>query len=542
LNRTFVSLFLMLVLSSKAPGQDYLLENISITRLNDSNITRVTMIGEMVGEGALEYTNFEMVNPPRLVFDIPTATTIDRDLALEYWPPVKQISLQHQTDTGKGIRMIIEYEQGATYETKAVDDGIEIAFSDRPKPENTIQKMAAKPSWPEERINLVLEDGDILAALNLLSRKAGFNLVVSDLSERPLWVNLKNVTVEEALESILKATGNAYYMLGEVVVVMQQTEEKLPEELETRVYELKYADASELTESLREVLSPYAKIKILNPNSIQPVRYMLVSDSPEKHRLVEEIISNVDVAPKQMAISVKFIETNISGEEKLGIDWNKILEAKLTGAIPPTEGEGGPASGNLSAYSSWPPDRHSFTVGTLTLSEATAVLNYLQEEGKSRLLSDPTVTTSDGKEAKISVSTSIPIQTINRFSEGAVIQDIVTYEYREVGISLNVTPRINNEGRITLLCRPTVEEITGWVGPANNQQPVTTKRSVETEVVVANGETLVIGGLYKEAKIVNRSQVWLLGSIPILGHLFRYKTTTRAKTDLMIFITPQIID
>jgi len=362
------------------------------------------------------------------------------------------------------------------------------------------------------------------------------------LNEKPLWVNLSNVTVEEALEAILMATGNAYYTFGDVVVVMRQELEESRREFETRVYELKYADASELAESLQGLLSPNARIKILNPISTEPVRYMLVSDRRENHQLVEDIISNVDLPPRQIAISVKFIETNISGEDKLGIDWNKIVETKLTGAIPPTGGTEAPAFGNLSAYSSWPPGKNSFTLGTLTISEATAVLNYLQREGKSRLLSDPTVTTSDGKEARISVSTSIPIQTINRFSEGAVIQDIVTYEYREVGISLNVTPRVNKEGRITLVCKPTVEEITGWVGPENNQQPITTKRSVETEVVVADGATLVIGGLYKEAKIENVSKVWLLGSIPILGHLFRHKTTTDNKTDLMIFITPQIID
>jgi len=239
---------------------------------------------------------------------------------------------------------------------------------------------------------------------------------------------------------------------------------------------------------------------------------------------------------------VKFIESNITGEETFGIDWNKMVTMKLTGANPDvTTNETGFASG-YSAYSPWPPKKGSFVYGSLTVSEATAVLNYLHNSGKSRLLSDPSVTTTDGKQATISVTTTIPIQTINRFSEGSVIQDIVTYEYKEVGITLNVTPRINEQGRITLLCSPSVEEITGWVGPANNQQPITTKRSVETEVVAVDGETIVIGGLYKEGKIENESKLWLLGDIPILGHLFRTKTITKTKTDLMIFITPKIID
>lgn len=538
MNRIFLAFLSLFMLASEALGGDYQIEEVKITHFYDSNITRVTL----TGPGPLEYSNFEMVDPSRLVFNIPNAAMPDAPLALQYWPPVRRISFQHLIDPQRGISMIIEYEPGASYKIIGVSNGIEISFINPPKPDSLPQKSVTQPRWLKEKINLVLENGEISTALNLLSRKAGFNLVVSDLSEKALWVNLSNVTVEEALEAILMATGNAYYTFGDVVVVMRQELEESRREFETRVYELKYADASKLAESLQGLLSPNARIKILNPISSEPVRYVLVSDRPENHQLVEDIISNVDVPPKQIAISVKFIETNISGEDKLGIDWNKMVETKLTGAIPPTGGTEAPAFGNLSAYSSWPPDKNSFTLGTLTISEATAVLNYLQREGKSRLLSDPTVTTSDGKEARISVSTSIPIQTINRFSEGAVIQDIVTYEYREVGISLNVTPRVNKEGRITLVCKPTVEEITGWVGPENNQQPITTKRSVETEVVVADGATLVIGGLYKEAKIENVSKVWLLGSIPILGHLFRHKTTTDSKTDLMIFITPQIID
>jgi type II secretory pathway component GspD/PulD (secretin) len=392
-----------------------------------------------------------------------------------------------------------------------------------------------------------MEEGQVSSALNLISREAGFDLVVSDLNEKDIWVNLRQVPVEEAIGAILKASGNTYYVNGRVVVVTGQSEDK-KEGMETRAYRLKYADAVGFAEAVNEILSPGAEIKTVKASGgegsdaeTQP-RILLLTDTAEKHKMIQGLLADIDVKPKQIAISVKFIETNISGETKLGIDWNKSTETKLTDRDPSTSTDETSQSSGLMGYTPWPPKEGSFVWGTLTISEATAVLNYLDDSGNSRLLSDPSVTTSDGRKATISVTTTIPIQTVNRFSEGAVIQDIVTFDYKEVGIVLNVVPTINEQGRITLSCQPTVEEITGWVGPSNNQQPITTKRSVETEVVVTNGETVVIGGLYKESEIENESKLWLLGDIPVLGWLFKTNNTTTSKTDLMIFITPEIVE
>jgi general secretion pathway protein D len=174
----------------------------------------------------------------------------------------------------------------------------------------------------------------------------------------------------------------------------------------------------------------------------------------------------------------------------------------------------------------------------MNFSEVSLLLEFLKSTGRSKLLSNPSVTTSDGKPAMIDVVTTIPIQTINRFSEGAVIQDIATYQYKDIGITLEVTPRVNKDGYISLDCRPTVEEITGWVGPDDNRQPITSKRSVRTDVVVKSGETLVIGGLMKEGSIETVDGVWLLSDIPIIGEIFRHRSKQNLKTDLMILITP----
>jgi type II secretory pathway component GspD/PulD (secretin) len=131
---------------------------------------------------------------------------------------------------------------------------------------------------------------------------------------------------------------------------------------------------------------------------------------------------------------------------------------------------------------------------------------------------------------------------LNRFSEGGTIQDIVSFQDLDVGITLSVTPRMNENGFVTLDVEPVVEEITGFTGPAENQRPITSKRTVRTIVRVQNNETVVIGGLVRETDISTKSKVFLLGDIPLLGALFTHHKVEKQKTDLLIFITPRLIE
>ena len=170
------------------------------------------------------------------------------------------------------------------------------------------------------------------------------------------------------------------------------------------------------------------------------------------------------------------------------------------------------------------------------------MIDFLEQRGSSKLLSNPRVTTMDGEPASIHIQKVIPIQTINRFSEGAIIQDIVSYQDLEVGISLQVTPHIGDDSTITMEVKPVVEEIIGYTGNPNDLRPITSKRSVNTTVTVKNNETVALGGLLKESQIENEEKVFLLGHIPILGGLFTHRTTENQTTDLLILITPIIMD
>jgi len=181
-------------------------------------------------------------------------------------------------------------------------------------------------------------------------------------------------------------------------------------------------------------------------------------------------------------------------------------------------------------------------LGSLGIIQLLVVLDFIKSRGNSKLLSNPRVTTLDNETATMDVTTIIPIQTVNRLSQSDLTQDIVTFQDKEVGISLRVTPRINDDSILTLQINPIVEEIIGYAGTSDNQKPITSHRAVTTNVTVKNGETVALGGLIRESDIHNEDKLFFFGYLPIIGRLFNHKTTEHQTTELLILITPKILD
>src|SRR4030042_2860085 len=179
-------------------------------------------------------------------------------------------------------------------------------------------------------------------------------------------------------------------------------------------------------------------------------------------------------------------------------------------------------------------------LGHLSASQFGAVLDFLQEKTDSKLVSNPSLMAMDNEESSISVGTTVPVPRIQRGMGGQ--GDMVTFEYKEVNIQLNVTPHVGEDREIIMYVNPVIEEITGWVEYQEHRAPITDKRQVNSGVSVKSGETVVIGGLIKTQKMKTRSKVWLLGSLPLLGKLFQHESFEDKQTDLMIFITPKLIE
>lgn len=402
---------------------------------------------------------------------------------------------------------------------------------------------AARPA--PQNIDLQFARTDIQVVLNALASAVGFNLVVGPSVSGEIDVHLSGVDWEVALNTIVDANGYRYFWNGDVLVVLSAND-AANGGLEHRVIHLQYADPDVVKAALVNVLSPQGKIELVNgpatpgvaaENLGRPV--MILTEAPHLIDGVIALIDSLDVPVPQFEIEVKFVETDLNDQTNLGFSWPTRIDASIASDITSTDQTSVTETPKAAKYPI--PDGKIWKFGTLNIDELNGFVEFLRQNGSARILSDPRVTVLENEKATMQVTTTIPVQTLNRFTEGAVIQDIVDFQDLDVGITLTVIPRLNADGQITLDVEPVVEEITGYTGPPDNERPITAKRRVKTRVRVLDGETLVIGGLVKETKFTARNRVPFLGSIPILGALFTHKSEDSQKTDLLMFITPRLL-
>jgi len=396
----------------------------------------------------------------------------------------------------------------------------------------------------DEKISLQFDEVSITTVLNMIARQFNLNLVVSTQVEENISIRLDNVGLDDALMAILTPNGYNYYRSGNIIIV-KPFEMPVTGETVVKAITLDYVSPGAVVNAVEMLLSPKGKIKIIkNPepgsNSFGepiPTRIVIV-DVPEAIDLVVDFIEEIDRPEPQVAIEVKMIEMNVDGQTNVGFQWPTEISTRFHGISAGSESEGTSSTEALGQIDL--PDG-SWEWGKLSTAEVELMLEFLEKQGNSKLISDPRISTLNDHTAEIKVATVVPIQTINRFSEGGAVQDIVTFQDEEVGITLLVTPHVLDDGRIILDVNPTVAEIIGYSGTVDNQKPITSERSIRTKITVKNNESAVLGGLLKENKIEKEQKVFFLGSLPIIGGLFKHKSVQTSTTDLMILITPTII-
>jgi len=393
---------------------------------------------------------------------------------------------------------------------------------------------------PEGRkLSLALEDVPITSALDMIATQNGLNLVVAGEVSGEVTLRLENVDVATALDAILAANGYNYFVKDNVIVVKPVTSDAAGE-LESRVVTLKYVNPVTAEKAVASVKSARGSVTILDRGSENvpsggkyQANRIVVTDYPALVDRLVSVIEEIDIAERSIMIEARIIETTIDARTNIGLSWPTALTARLsddnaTSAITDAT--------DRSSAGVYDPQSGDWTWSKLSVGEVNWILNLLERDGNSRLVSDPRITTLENHEAVFKFETIIPIQTINRFTEGAATSDIVTFEDEEVGISLRVLPRINEGSTITMDVEPRVEDIIGYTGPSGNQKPITASRSISARITVDDGETVALGGLLKENEIENVQRVPLLGS-----WLFSSKSTEKNSTDLLILITPHIL-
>ncbi|MCH7877938.1 MAG: hypothetical protein IH914_01310 [candidate division Zixibacteria bacterium] len=401
----------------------------------------------------------------------------------------------------------------------------------------------------DERVTLNLEKMPLDDALSMIAAQYKLNMVVSGADKQIITLHLNSVSLKDALDAMLLPNGFNYYQRGEVIVVSSGANAGIGG-METMFYRLKYASASTAKIAVETIKSQYGKVEILNGASngdgegggptVIP-NALIIHDFPDNVLGIKALLAKLDVPDRMIMIEVKMIETKVDELDILGFNLPKSITARIsnttsTGSSVATSGSGNTAS---AGFIDLPNGRWDW--GTLSVDELAATLDFLQSSGKSKLISHPKLATLENHEAEFKVTTIIPVQTVNRFTQGSATSDIVTFQDIEVGITLRVTPRINDSGVITMDVFPQVQEIISFTGTLDQQKPITTQRSVHTVVTCKAGETIVIGGLLRENEIIREEKVFLLGDIPFLGGLFRHKRTEKETTDLLILITPTVM-
>lgn len=398
----------------------------------------------------------------------------------------------------------------------------------------------AGPFDTAKTISLDLNGVPLVQVIDAMSSQHHFNVVYAGKISGNVTMHLENVDLPSALAAVLMANGYTYIIRDDIVIV-KEADTEMPGDLTTRTFRLAYANPDAVAKAVQSQLSARGKVIVLGPDkalsatsaTVFKANVIVVTDYPGILNDVAVLLTQIDVPERTLLIEAKIIETSLSAENKLGLAWPTAVGGRATG-IPDAVTTKNAGGIDL--------DGGRWTWGTLSVEQLDATLRFLEIEGNSKLLSDPRITTTENHEAEIKIATVIPIQTLSRFTEGAATQDIVTFVDKEVGISLRVTARINSEGTITLDVKPQVDDIIGYTGPANNQRPIKTTRSISTRVTVQDGETVVLGGLLKDDTRKREQRVPVLGRIPLLGKAFFSSTSSeKSSTDLVIFITPKIV-
>jgi len=353
-----------------------------------------------------------------------------------------------------------------------------------------------------EMISINLRNVELETALIMLANTADKNLICDSAVAGKITVIFNEIPFKKALDLITDSFDLDYSYQDEIIYI--STAEKLAvknRKIVSRNFKLKNLS----TEAAAEILlANFEEIKIIDLNS----EGLIVSCEENEIKEIEAIIRQIDRPQKQIMIKARVEEISRSKIKELGINPNQLSELKI---IKNQKGD----IDELKV--SWP-----------------ETLRALNEEGLSNILANPSLMTVDRKKAKLIIGDQIPVK-LERVEDE---QTVSTISYIEAGIVLEFLPKILNDNQVLLEIKPSVNSI-GQV--LADGLPAVNSRSAETTVILANGETLAIGGLIKKDELHSVREVPILAEIPLLGKLFSAEEKNDIETELIIFITPEII-
>ncbi len=410
------------------------------------------------------------------------------------------------------------------------------------------------------KVTLDAEDASISFVLASIAKMSNCNIVLSlesgatggagtgtkeQKDEKKITVHLKEVPVEQAIGLVVKSVGLSYKFVGDNTFLVG-TAANISEEVGERSYIVNLNNVN--AEKMSKAFS-------ILPGKVTPIQgqnAVLINANPESYAQFAKLIETLDVPQKQIEIRARLIEVSINDSKKYGIDWSKLNHLTTILAEDPKNGDGiGLPFNYTDETGTLPfgdkikygvmPDEQYFQrmddwgdVGNFSrqLTAFDITIDWLLQNNAAKVLTDTRITALNGEEAEIFIGEVIPFVVMNNDKQ-------VQVERESAGIKLKVNPSINSSGMITTTINPEVSSITDLVG---GYVPRTKLRRITSTVTVPDNSKIIVGGLLSSNIIHTTNKVPFLGDLPLIGKFFQHQIEIISNSDLIIEITPRVID
>lgn len=452
--------------------------------------------------------------------------------------PPRERRMRQPSDDGGGLRVAQAAEpivppQGTTESLPMSSDG---TLPSSPQPMSRVEGNLPISGWDADvdiaqgangRIDrLVVRDASLSKVLALLAQTYHLNIVAANDIDAVISITLRDVALEEALTAILSVANYTWVDRDGIILITSLDDTQLSPEVQGRhaqIFELDFVSAAIISETVTNFLSPIGKMTVVesDPADNRRTREMIVvEDIPDALARIADYIAQVDCPPRQVLIEAHILQVTLRDNERNGVNFNAL--ARIAGAKV-----------NLKTVGFANPVASPAFLTTIDGTDLDAVIELLQTTNDTKSLGSPKVLVLNQQEASVHVGEDLGYQT----TVTSELQSTQAPQFLQIGVLLRITPRITRDNRVLLHVRPEVS-----TGAINSETQVPNKRTteLETDVMLNNGQGMVIGGLIDEQDITNQSKVPYLGDMWRVGFLFRKSEVIKERKEVIIALIPRI--
>ena len=476
---------------------------------------------------------------------------------LDFATPVKYVDIKRN---GPDTELIVTPGQGANFDQAAYQANGEFTLELLPLTQAKLEeRQRNEPQYKGERISLSFQSIDVRALLQIIADVAKTNMVISDSVHGDIAMRLQNVPWDQALDIILRSKGLGMRQQGNVMMVapideiaarekaemeaLQQKTNLAP--LRSEIIQVNYAKASDIKALLgsdkTSMLSERGRVTV-----DERTNTLLVLETRDKIDEIRKLVARLDIPVRQVLIESRIVIANEDFARDIGTKFG----VSTIGSVGNTRiGQSGTNLGSRDVVNGNIPQLdNSYSINLPAASAAPSLgwtilgsdflidleLQALQTEGRGEVISSPRVVTANGKQATIEQGREIPYQT----SSGNTGTNT---QFKKAVLSLTVSPQITPDNRVIMDLNVTNDSQGENVTTGTGSAPAIDTRKLDTQVLIRSGDTVVLGGVFQRESSSGASKVPLLGDIPLLGFLFRNGTRSDTKRELLIFVTPKVL-